>query len=500
MKGDIFMYTAENLKQDLLVNVNNNLDFESDVYNALLDCQFQFNDSGEFTRIRWNTFKRDLVIFCAGENRDILEKSKNKLFKLCDKIHGEKDEFLLMSLEIIAKSILSKTRLTDTTIQIKDDIIIDRTPENELGRGGFGKVYKYYDKNREEIYAYKIYEPSVFQESTPEIMKRRFIREGKKLLHYSHENVVKAYDFGFLGDESAYIKLEYIIGDKLIDYLNLNSLTKEMKEKLCMQYISAMSYVHSKSDMHRDISYSNVMVDKSENIKILDFGFARGNDDTTYDSIYKDISHKFAIPGETYSMLTEVYCIGAILFSIVTKSEFNRENLKSLDTCECDAKLIDIIRICLSTNPEERFKNAMEIENTINTRELSSLTINEIKSDFNLDSFRNLIVNGFTIYFSKGYLPNFDTIKEWVEKDLKDILESHMFLSRINLMTLLKRLPNFEDFILKHKSDYNFEKELFEDMYKFYNQSQEKIKSIFIKNILIILLEISYENEGFSLN
>lgn len=168
------MYSADDLKQDLLLNIQN-----TDLNNVLTTCEFQFNDTGEFTRVVWNTFKRNLVIFCSIENRAMLETYRKYLFNLCDKIHGQKDDFLIMSLEIIAKSDLSATRLTENKIRISADIIIDRTPENEIGKGGFGKVYKYYDEIAEEMYAYKIYEPSIFQESSPEIMKKRFIREGK---------------------------------------------------------------------------------------------------------------------------------------------------------------------------------------------------------------------------------------------------------------------------------------------------------------------------------
>lgn len=489
------MYTADNLKQDLLVNVKNNSDFDSRLYSILSECEFQFNDSGEFTKIVWNTFKRDLIIFCAGENKALLEKGKRGLFELCDKIHGQKDEFLLMSLEIIAKSELSKTKLTDTTICIKYNIIIDRTEENELGKGGFGKVYKYYDEDTEEVYAYKIYDPSVFQESSPEIMKKRFIREGKKLLHYSHENVVRAYEFGFLGDKSAYIKLEHIVGNSLIDHLNFNQLSTDEKERLCMQYISAMEYVHSKSDMHRDISYSNVMVDSSRNIKVLDFGFARGKDDTNYDTTYKDISHKFALPHETYSILTEVYCIGAILFSIVTNGEFDKDKLDELNKCDCNSRLIDVIRKCLSQNPENRYKNALEIKKGLNAEKMEDVDSNIILSEYNLDHFKGLIVNGFDIYFTKGHLPDFGVIKNWVENDLKDIIESHMFLSEICILTFVRKLPYIENLVLMHNSDYSFEKKLFEDMYNFYLKLQDKMKSIFIKNILIIILENSYEKE-----
>lgn len=488
------MYTADDLKKDLLVNIKDNPAYDSKLYNILSDCQFQFNDSGEFTRIVWNTFKRDLIIFCAGENRAILDKVQKDLFQLCDKIHGKKDDFLLMSLEIIAKSDLSKTKLTDTIIQIKNEIVIDRTSENELGHGGFGKVYKYYDENTQEMYAYKIYEPSVFQESSPEIMKKRFIREGKKLLHYSHENVVKAYEFGFLGDESAYIKLEHITGKKLIDYLHENTLNQDAKEKLCMQYISAMAYVHGKSDMHRDISYSNVMVDMSGNIKVLDFGFARGNDDTNYDTVFKDISHKFAPEGEEYSILTEVYCIGAILFSIVTNGSFDRSKLNDLNNYDGNPLLIKVIQKCLSINPQNRYKDAIELRNILISDERAHEATSEKPiSEFSLDYFRDMIAE-IKMYFTINHLPDFDIVKIWIERDLKDIIESHVFLSKISLITFIKKLPYLDQYVLLGNARIEYDKEPFQNMYNFYTQLPENMKSIFVKNILIVILENSFEN------
>ena len=489
------MYSASDLKQDVLLNIKEN----TVLYNALSSCEFQFNDTSEFTRIIWNTFKRNLVIFCPAENRTILESHKGSLFQLCDDIHGQKDDFLLMSLEIMAKSALSNTMLTDYKIQINADIIIDRTPENEIGKGGFGKVYKYYDEITEEMYAYKIYDPSIFQESTPEIMKKRFIREGKKLLHYSHENVVKAYDFGFLGDESAFIKMEYIAGNNLIDYLTTKKLNEKERERLCLQYVSAMAYVHSKSDMHRDISYSNVMVDVSGIIKVLDFGFARGTDDSSYDTVYKDIMHKFAIPGEEYGMQTEVYCIGAILFSIATNGEFKRNELSRLDTCGCNPTLVAVIRQCLSENPEKRFADANAIQDSLISYE-SFTTINPVPKEFDLDTFRKEMFKGIRMYFSKGYLPNFDSVKDWLENSLKDIIESHTFLTDINLLTLLRKLPHLDSFLFLSEQDRVYDKEIFKDMYNYYNQLEDKMKSMFVKSVLIILLENSYENEELPFN
>lgn len=69
--------------------------------------------------------------------------------------------------------------------------------------------------------------------------------------------------------------MAFISGHRLSEFVLQNDpLPKALKEKLCREYISGMAYVHSKTDMHRDISYSNVMVNSNNEIKILDFGFA----------------------------------------------------------------------------------------------------------------------------------------------------------------------------------------------------------------------------------
>lgn len=118
--------------------------------------------------------------------------------------------------------------------------------------------------------------------------------------------------------------MEYISGERLSDYvLSNNPLNSTMIENLCYQYIDAMAYIHSQTDMHRDISYSNVMITNTNHIKVLDFDFARNIDDTNYDTEYKDIQRKFVIPNEKYTFRTEIYCIGAILFTLITGNTFD---------------------------------------------------------------------------------------------------------------------------------------------------------------------------------
>ena len=489
------MYSADDLKKDVLANVKGNHTFSPLCFPILQNTEFRFNDTTNYTRIIWNTYQRNLVIFCAPEDKIELEKYKKELYSLCNNVHGTQDDYIITSLEFFAKSnilpVTSKSSLTNETIIISNRIEIDRT-NNFIDHGGFGEVYKYYDEDKEELVAYKIYQPSIFQKSSSEIMKKRFMREGKKLLSYSHPNIVKAYDYGFLGNESAYIKMEFISGNRLSDFVIQNSpLDKNLVEKLCMQYIDAMSYIHTKTDLHRDISYSNVMITNNNEIKLLDFGFARNSDDTNYDTVYNDINRKFVLPNEKYTSYTEVYCIGAILYTLITGKLFNEGfNITNLETSKCNPKLKEAVKICLSEKPENRFENAEKLKIFLSETEQK----NEEYS-FSLDSFRKIMEQEVHLHFTFDNLPIYDTIQKWLDTDFKDIIESCTFQSTINLLTLLSKLPHLKCITHSNKHNYNFNKKIFTSMYDFYITLPESMKELFIKNVLLIINEKSLADQ-----
>lgn len=488
------MYTAEEFRQDVIANIKGNSDFTPLIVSILQNSKFQFNDTSYFTRVIWNTYERNLVIFCAPEDRIELEKYKGPLYSLCTKIHGNQDDYLIMSLEIIAKSdifaITNSTSITDDKITIITSIEIDRSSANNIGHGGFGTVYKYYDEEKEELIAIKIYEPSIFQNSSPEIMKKRFLREGKKLLSYSHPNVVKAFDYGFLGDESAYIKMEYIGGDRLSDFVLSNKpLNSTLIDALCYQYIDAMSYIHSQTDMHRDISYSNVMVTKSNEIKVLDFGFARNADDTNYDTEYKDIQRKFVIPNEKYTFRTEVYCIGAILYTLITGNTFDDYDSDLIDKSECNFKLKEAVKICLSLKPEERFSNAMELQKFVH----KSDTV--VPLNFSLDFLKKLLSDSVILHFYPNNLPTKKIIAEWLESNYRDHIKSSSFQSTINLLSLLNHISGITNITFYKNVNYDLDKTPFIELLNFYDTLSDEMKDLFIRNILLIILEVSKDDD-----
>ena len=73
-----------------------------------------------------------------------------------------------------------------------------------------------------------------------------------------------------------WLVLEYCPGDELYNHLLKTGPIEPSKvQKIFTQLIGAVSYVHQKQCVHRDLKLENILLDKHENVKLVDFGFTR---------------------------------------------------------------------------------------------------------------------------------------------------------------------------------------------------------------------------------
>lgn len=65
-------------------------------------------------------------------------------------------------------------------------------------------------------------------------------------------------------------------GDELYNYLTRSGpMEPSMVQRIFAQIVGAVSYVHNKSCVHRDLKLENILLDKHQNVKLADFGFTR---------------------------------------------------------------------------------------------------------------------------------------------------------------------------------------------------------------------------------
>lgn len=484
------IYTSLQLKDDLIANIEGDSQWAAETVTALDAAEFLFNDSSDFSRRQWNTYTRTLNINCRPSDKLLLQKYKSNLYELCDALHGVKDNYVLMSIEILAKSSLEDVVITRNEIRITQSVVIDRQKDYQ-GQGGFAVVYKKQDPQTGIMFAYKVLDPSPFQGSDPETIRKRFIREAKKLLNYSHDNIVRAYDFGFLDKNSAYIKMEYIEGKNIFDYVKDNPLTTQQRTTLADEYVAAMSYIHSKADVHRDIHYSNVMVTVDGQVKVLDFGFARNPNDTDYDTMFADINRKFTPPDRKYTIQTDVYCVGAVLYVIFTSSDFHistiREKLNQIE----NTQYRQAIEKCLQTNPGDWFSDCVELYSFISEARVLVSKSNAIRmgqDSYSLDDFKGVILVLSKIEFSYGNMPTLSTIKNWLDIGFSECINDHAFLTTVELTALLFKLNGVSKIYKQREMSYTIAKEPLERLNSFYNGLNEDDKINFARSMRTIIM------------
>ncbi|EXX58133.1 uncharacterized protein OCT59_019287 [Rhizophagus irregularis] len=144
----------------------------------------------------------------------------------------------------------------------------------EIGSGGFSKVYRAYWKNTDRCFALKDFFELGFN-------VKQLVSEIKFLRAVDfHENIIKFYGITKTGDdknENRYaIVMEYAGGGTLLNYLknNYDKLNWNDKYNLAYQLASAVSCLHDKGIIHGDLQPSNISMHLNK-IKLIDFGLSK---------------------------------------------------------------------------------------------------------------------------------------------------------------------------------------------------------------------------------
>ena len=146
----------------------------------------------------------------------------------------------------------------------------------KLGAGGQGTVYKALDTKLNRIVVVKVLPPELTAKTAN---FKRFEREAQLCSQLDHPNICTIYDFN--EDNGVfYIVMQYVDGKNVRQLVNGRPLELKSAVSIEVQVCDALAYAHSKNIIHRDIKAGNVMVTKTGQVKILDFGLAKLLEDT----------------------------------------------------------------------------------------------------------------------------------------------------------------------------------------------------------------------------
>lgn len=176
-----------------------------------------------------------------------------------------------------------------------------------LTRGSFGEIYIAYEPILNEKFIIKITKhSSIFKEA---------------LIHskLQHKNIVKLYNYNFIHEKYALLKMEYCNYLSLSDIINCGeNLNEDNIIKIILQLIDVVEYLQNLSIMHGDIKPENILVNTDFQIKLCDFGASQFILKNEYLDIFSG-SEKFAPPeilkGIPYNgFKVDIWSVGIILY------------------------------------------------------------------------------------------------------------------------------------------------------------------------------------------
>ncbi|MFI8910855.1 Stk1 family PASTA domain-containing Ser/Thr kinase [Streptomyces sp. NPDC053513] len=195
-----------------------------------------------------------------------------------------------------------------------------------LGRGGMAEVYLAQDTRLGRTVAVKTLRADLARDPS---FQARFRREAQSAASLNHPAIVAVYDTGedYVDQVSIpYIVMEYVDGSTLRELLHSGrKLLPERTLEMTVGILQALEYSHRAGIVHRDIKPANVMLTRTGQVKVMDFGIARAMGDagmTMTQTAAVIGTAQYLSPeqakGEQVDARSDLYSTGCLLYELLT--------------------------------------------------------------------------------------------------------------------------------------------------------------------------------------
>ncbi len=213
----------------------------------------------------------------------------------------------------------------------------------------------------------------------------RFRREALALAGLQHENIPAVHDlvekYGRL-----YLILELVDGVDLATVLQAGPVPLDVCLVIGAELAAALEHAHFRKLIHRDIKPSNVMLSRTGQVKLTDFGIAKDQtlDDLTRQGFVVGTLHYLSpeqLGGGKADWRSDLYALGVTLFEALTgqrphqegeaQSELlgnvitgNRRRLREVAP-HLPRSVEKVVHRCLELDPAKRYQRASELRRAL---------------------------------------------------------------------------------------------------------------------------------------
>jgi len=285
-----------------------------------------------------------------------------------------------------------------------------------IGHGGMADVHLGTDTRLGRTVAIKLLHPELADDPA---FRARFRREAHDAAKMAHPTVVRVFDAGEEAIRDAdgterfqpFIVMEHVDGRLLRDIIADGPVAQEQAAKIVEQVLIALEYSHRAGVIHRDIKPGNIMVTRSGQVKVMDFGIARAVSDsagTLVETSQIVGTAQYFSPeqakGASVDARTDLYSTGVVLFELLTgRPPFEGDNPVAVAYQHLNAEppmpsrlnpevapAFDlVVAKALAKDPARRYQSAAEFRTDLETAAGGQLPVGRTvkPDDFNVALF-----------------------------------------------------------------------------------------------------------------
>ena len=167
-----------------------------------------------------------------------------------------------------------------------------------------------------------------------------------------HPNICQYYSLFRHDNLGNCIEMEWIDGRTLEELIIESRPSKDLQDKILDQLCDALSYMHSKQVLHRDVKPSNIIVTyKGDIVKLIDFGLS----DSTSHSVLKIpagtaiYTAPEVLKGSPADVRSEVYSLGLVIASLGNRHR-------------------NVVRKCCEKRPQNRYATVSDVKKALHSR------------------------------------------------------------------------------------------------------------------------------------
>lgn len=300
-------------------------------------------------------------------------------------------------------------------------LLMEHVIEDTIGRGGFGIVYRVRHPRLNRLAAIKEFCPSILarrdedqaivpysgEEGRYAEILARFEETAAQLCTLHHANIVQLQNQSNANNTS-YVLMDFVEGLPLSTWVeqNLNSLDPLLLWSMLEPLLDAVSYLHSRRMLHRDIAPDNILIRDDGQPVLIDFGTLKAHalqEDTSLENDEEHnpsalISKRFFSPPEQTSKASkteltwsgDIYSLSATLYDVLAgRADDGTRHLASAED-----RLLEEATLKTSTMPPLREVCRVPLPGAFCDAIDQGLRIKALERPQSVEAFRDRIAAG----------------------------------------------------------------------------------------------------------